>query len=402
MSGALSGLSAALRAALSGGVSDLNFISKIGTGANNTVSEIAIQSDGRILLGGSFTNFHNVTANRIVRLYGNGEADIDFMTNVGAGLDNTVSAIAIQSDGKIIIGGAFTTFNGATVNRIVRLNSDGTRDVGFTTNTGSGANNTVSEIAIQSDGKILLSGYFKTFNGVAVKCIIRLNTDGTRDTGFTGTEVAEFSPYDQIYAIKLHADNKICYSVNVLVLVQGPDFNYFSIQNRFFRMNSSGAQDTTFNNNLGSNTSNTGSVLSIAIQSNQGILLGGSFTTFNGATVNRIVRLNSDGTRDVAFTTNTGSGANGNILSIAIQSDGKIVIGGSFTTFNGATVDRIVRLNIDGTRDVGFTTNTGSGANNTVHAVVSQPDANIILSGGFTSFNNSTVNRVARIGGSFA
>jgi uncharacterized delta-60 repeat protein len=400
MSGALSGLSAALRAALSGGVSDLNFISKIGTGANNIAFVTAVQSDGRILLGGSFTNFHNVTANRIVRLYGNGEADIDFMTNVGAGLDNTVSAIAIQSDGKIIIGGSFTTFNGATVNRIVRLNSNGTRDVGFTTNTGSGANNNVLSITIQPDGKILLSGSFKTFNGVAVKCIIRLNTDGTRDTGFTGTEVAGFSPYDQISAIKLHADNKICYSVNTLVVVQGPDFPYVMNQPGFFRMNSSGAQDTTFNNNLGSSTNSA--VSSIAIQSDGKIIVGGSFTTFNGATVNRIVRLNNDGTRDTAFTTNTGSGASGNINSIAIQSDGKIIMVGSFTTFNGATVNSIVRLNSNGTRDTAFTTNTGSGANNTVHAVVSQPDANIVLSGGFTSFNNSTVNRVARIGGSFA
>jgi uncharacterized delta-60 repeat protein len=402
MSGALSGLSASFRAALSGGVSDLNFIEKIGTGANNTAFVTAVQSDGRILLGGSFTNFHNVTANRIVRLYGNGEADIDFMTNVGAGLDNTVSAIAIQSDGKIIIGGSFTTFNGATVNRIVRLNSDGTRDVGFTTNTGSGANNTVSSIAIQSDGKILVSGLFKTFNNLSVKCIIRLNSDGTRDTSFTGTEVAGFSPYDQIFAIKLHSDNKICYSVNVLVLVQGPDFNYFTIQNKFFRMNSSGAQDTTFNNNLGSNNSENSQAISISIQSDGKIIIGGSFTTFNGATVNRIVRLNSDGTRDTAFTTNTGSGANGNINSIAIQSDGKIILSGNFTTFNGATVNRVVRLNSNGTRDTAFTTNIGTGANNLVHAVVSQPDANIVLSGSFTSFNNSTVNRVARIGGSFA
>ena len=157
-----------------------------------------------------------------------------------------------------------------------------------------------------------------------------------------------------------------------------------------------------FNTNLGSSTGIAASVNSIAIQSDGKIVLGGTFTTFNGATVNRIVRLNSDGTRDTAFSTNTGTGANDVIFSRDIQTDGKILLGGSFTTFNDATVNRIVRLNSDGTRDTAFSTNTGTGANDVIFSIVTQSAGKILLGGLFTVFNALLRFRVARIGGDFA
>ena len=124
------------------------------------------------------------------------------------GFSGTVNAIAIQSDGKIVIGGSYLTFNGVTVNRIVRLNSDGTRDTAFTTNTGTAFNSNVNAIAIQSDGKIVCSGFFTTFNGTTVNRIVRLNSDGTRDTAFTlfrgtasGTNLGESSGFCYIYSV---------------------------------------------------------------------------------------------------------------------------------------------------------------------------------------------------------
>ena len=143
----------------------------------------------------------------------------------------------------------------------------------------------------------------------------------------------------------------------------------------------------------------SGSVNSTAIKSDGKIVIVGNFNIFNGVTVNRIVRLNSDGTRDTDFTTNTGTGFNGDPQSIAIQSDGKIVIGGTFATFNGTTVNRIVRLNSDGTRDTDFTTNTGIGFNNTVRPVVIQSNGKIIVGGDFTGLNKINRTNLARIGG---
>jgi uncharacterized delta-60 repeat protein len=318
---------------LDGGVNDTTFT--IGTGFDNSVWAIAMQSDAKIVCGGQFTTFNGATVNRIVRLNSDGTRDTIFTTNTGTASIGTVEAIAIQSDGKLVIIGSFTTFNGATVNRIVRLNSDGTRDTAFTTNTGTGFEATPFSVAIQSDGKIIIGGVYQGFNGTTVNRIVRLNSDGTRDTSFTTNT------------------------------------------------------GTAFN----------GLVFSIAIQSDGKIVCGGSFTTFNGATVNRIVRLNSDGTRDTAFTTNTGTGFELSVRSIAIQSDGKIVCGGQFTTFNGATVNRIVRLNSDGTRDTAFTTNTGTAFNLSVFSTAIQSDGKIVCGGAFATFNSIVRERLSRIGG---
>jgi uncharacterized delta-60 repeat protein len=370
----------------SDGTLDTAFTTNTGTGFNSNVNSIAIQSDGKLVIGGFFTTFNGVTVNRIARLNSDGTLDTAFTTNTGTGFDNAVFSIAIQSDGKIIIGGIFTTFNGVTVNRIVRLNSDGTRDTAFTTNTGTGFNNTVPSIAIQSDGKIVAGGAFTTFNGVTVNRIVRLNTDGTRDTVFTTNTGTAFS--GAVNSIAIQSDGKI------VIGGQFATFNGTAV-NRIVRLNTDGTLDTSFTANT--ITGFDSNVNSIAIQSDGKIVAGGAFTNFNGATTPHIARLNSDGTLDTSFTTNTGTGFNGSVNSIAIQSDGKIVIIGIFTTFNGVTVNRIVRLNSDGTRDTAFTTNTGTGFNNTVFSIAIQSDGKIVAGGDFTNFNGTAVNRIVRL-----
>ncbi|MFM8363476.1 MAG: delta-60 repeat domain-containing protein, partial [Haliscomenobacter sp.] len=83
----------------------------------------------------------------------------------GDGANSSVSTLAVQSDGKILIGGSFSSYNGTARNRVARLNADGSLDTGF--NPGTGANNTVSTFAVQSDGKILIGGSFSSYNGTA-------------------------------------------------------------------------------------------------------------------------------------------------------------------------------------------------------------------------------------------
>jgi hypothetical protein len=127
------------------------------------------------VVGGFFTTFNGVTVNRIARLNTDGTLDTDFNTNTGTGFNNFVGALAIQDDGRIVTGGFFTTFNAVTVNRIARLNTDGTLDTVFTDNTGTGFNSTVNSLALQP-GKIVVAGQFSTFNGVTVNRIARLNS----------------------------------------------------------------------------------------------------------------------------------------------------------------------------------------------------------------------------------
>jgi uncharacterized delta-60 repeat protein len=402
----------------SDGTRDATFTTNTGTGFNSQINSIAIQSDGKILIGGGFTTFNGVTVNSIVRLNSDGTRDTSFTTNTGTAFNDFVYSIAIQSDGKIICGGGFSTFNGVTVNNIVRLNSDGTRDTTFTTNTGTAFNSAVFPIAIQSDGKILIGGGFTTFNGVTVNRIVRLNADGTRDTTFTTNTGIGFD--NTVISLAIQSDGKIVI-VGYFTTFNGVTINRIAVLTNWIKTApwgkasgvwakakeayanvagtwkqwwlDGGVNDTGFTIGTGFDSN----VFSIAIQSDGKLVIGGLFTTFNGVTVNRIVRLNSDGTIDTAFTTNTGTAFNSFVFSIAIQSDGKIVVGGWFTTFNGVTVNRIVRLNSDGTRDTSFTTNTGTAFNSTVYSIAIQSDGKIICGGAFTSFNGATVNRIVRL-----
>ena len=117
-------------------------------------------------------------------------------------------------------------------------------------------------------------------------------------------------------------------------------------------------------------------VLAVAMQPDGRIVIGGFFASYNGdfAASDRVMRLNADGTRDALFNAG-GAGANAAVYAIAVQPDGKILIGGQFTSYNGdaAASDYVMRLNADGTRDTTFNAG-GSGANDYVWAFALQPD----------------------------
>jgi len=369
------------------------------TGYPNGGPGFAVQSDGKIIVGGGFTAWSGVGVNRIVRLNSDGTRDTAFSTNIGTGPNSFVQAVAIQSDGKIIVGGAFTTWNGATVGYIVRLNTDGTRDTTFTTNTGTGAGSAVYSIAIQSDGKIILGGAFTTWNGITTNRVVRLNADGTKDTAYSTNNGTAYSG-GAITGIAIQTNGSAVFVGNTGATTS--TWNGTSVY-QIFRLNSAGTIDTTFSTNVGTAGGATIALSALAIQSDGKIIVGGSFSAWNAvASINRLVRLNSDGTRDTTFTTNNGAGANSNPNDIVVQSDGKILLGGAFTAWNGTTVNYIVRLNSDGTRDTAFTTNAGTGANAIIYTLVIQSDNKVLVGGNFTGYNSINRSYLARIGGEIA
>jgi uncharacterized delta-60 repeat protein len=111
-----------------------------------------------------------------------GPGKIDSGFNAGNAINGNVYTIAAQADGKLIFGGSFTAYAGIAINRIARLNADGSLDASF--NPGTGANNYINDVAIQNDGKIVIVGAFTTVNGVINNRIARLNSDGSLDAGF--------------------------------------------------------------------------------------------------------------------------------------------------------------------------------------------------------------------------
>jgi uncharacterized delta-60 repeat protein len=346
------------------GTEDASFYTNLGTGFNNVVLTTTIQSDGKILVGGIFTTLDGITRNRLVRLNNDGTEDTSFYTNLGTGFDNLVSTILIQSDGKILVGGNFVNLNEITRRDLVRLNSDGTVDESFYTNLGTGFGGWVRSIQIQSDGKILVGGLFTTLDGITRNRLVRLNNDGTEDAFFYTNLGTGFN--SQVRAISIQSDGKI---------LIGGEFNQLNETTRYYlvRLNNDGTIDESFYTNLGTGFNNV--VLSISIQSDGKILVGGYFTNLNGNTRNRLVRLNNDGTEDTSFYTNLGTGFGPSVRDlvniILIQSDEKILVGGSFTTLNEITRNNLVRLNNDGTVDTSFYTNLGTGFNFGVMTITS-------------------------------
>lgn len=225
-----------------------------------------VQTDGKIVVGGSFTSLGGVTRNRIARLNANGTLDASFNPNV----DGDVYTTALQPDGKIVIGGGFTTVGGTTHNYIARLNADGTLDASFNPS----ANSSVYNAAVQADGKIVIGGNFTAVVGTTRNHLARLNADGTLDT---------------------------------------------------FNPNVNGVVDST------------------AVQADGKVIVGGNFTTVGAVARNNIARVNADGTLDTAFNPNASS----SVFSTALQSDGKIVVGGDFTNVGGVVGSRITRLEND-------------------------------------------------------
>ena len=348
-----------------------------GAGANNIVFSVALQSNGKIVIGGQFTSYNGTTRNSIARLNTNGSNDVSFNSS-GQGFNSVVRLANVQQDGKIIIGGEFTAFNGfnPTHNYFTRLTEDGNLDSDFTL--GTGFDNVVLSTSLQADEKIIAAGQFTLFNGMSINRIVRLNTEGNFDATFdTGTGFNNSVAFTSI-----QSDGKI---------IVGGQFSSFNgvLINRIARLNQNGSLDATFDIGTGFNST----VRSINIQTDGKIVVGGSFTEFNGTTVNRIIRLNSDGTIDPSF--DSGVGFNGDVRSLNIQTDGKIIVGGDFTSFNGVTRNYITRLNSDGSLDVSF--NPGSGFNNSVYSSNIQVDGKIIVGGSYTNFDGTARNRIARL-----
>ncbi|HSC54611.1 MAG TPA: T9SS type A sorting domain-containing protein [Phnomibacter sp.] len=302
----------------------------------------------------------------------------------GAGLTGGAgygSRLAITSTNKIIVGGDFTTVAGTTKNNIARFNADGTLDAGFNPG-GSGANFYVRAIRVRSDNKIWIGGSFIQYNGVAVPGgIILLNEDGTRDFSFNPAS-GTAAPVFSLGILPSTGD--------IVAGGQFTSFNGTTGIGKLARISETGVLNTTFNTNIGTGATG-GDVEVVLVQPDEKIIVAGSFTTWNGAASGKIVRLNADGTLDATFNTNVGTGAGSTIRGLAVQSNGNILVGGDFTAWNGTTgLNRLVKLSPTGVRDASFT----AGASGPVTSVRILSNDKFAITGNFGISGTLTPNNL--------
>jgi uncharacterized delta-60 repeat protein len=297
------------------------------------VSTLAIQPDGRILAGGSFFSSLGSAPANLARLNSNGSVDSEFDSNLS--IDGVVNSVVVQSDGGLVIGGGFTYVDAVPRRSIARLHSNGTLDMVFDACVASGAGSGATGLAVQSDGKILASGGNFIFNTGAYRTgIARLSDCGEIDTSYAGQQPG-INIGSTAYTLLLGDDGKV---------VLGGSFNQFqdAYLNGIVRLTTNGTTDATFNPGLGITFGTT--VYVLAMQPDRRLLIGGDFTEYNGVTRNRIARLNADGTLDPA---DPGLGPNNAVSSIVVQTDGKILVSGKFNSFDGLTRYGLARLNGD-------------------------------------------------------
>ncbi|RYD89276.1 MAG: hypothetical protein EOP50_17765, partial [Sphingobacteriales bacterium] len=302
------------------------------------------------------------TSHELVVFNANGTRDAAFDQVTGK-----VDFLAQQSNGKLVAHGFFFASNGLPARRLTRINTDGTLDTGFlfTDNT----DYSIRSIAVLRNDHILLGGRFSAFNGLPRNQLVRLKPDGLVDSAYVPA-------YRALLAVNRMLELR-SRKLMVVSLYPGP----YNQHRNVLRLSENGGEDSLYNMGTGFN----GTPLDLYVQSSGRIIAGGDFYAYNGHNVRGITAIHPDGTRDTSFNPG-GVGTDLYVRTIAEQPDGKLLIGGKFTLYNGDTASCIARLHPDGRRDTSFRTgdrfryNT-SGAG--VTSIVVQPDGKILVGGNF-------------------
>ncbi|WP_193212491.1 Calx-beta domain-containing protein [Luteolibacter marinus] len=345
---------------------------------NTTINDVIPFADGSYLIGGSFTSVSHTTGSASRRYLAKFNADGSLDANVpqvnGSG---TVEILALAPDGKVYVGGSFTSLSttGGTVtrNRIARLNSDLSLDTGFAA-PGTGPNSTVKCILPLADGKVLIGGQFSTVDSAAgTAYVAMLNSNGSIDTGFTSlasTTVNDIAPAGDGTFWLSHANSYGGQQRIVRVTATGAIAAGFSYTSNLSSDRVSPQPDGTVlslasyaiqkietSGAIVSGWGGPGTYLGVSSPSaistlgNGRIYLGGNFTSiYSGVTSftrNRIAAFEADGTMIESF--DPGDGFNGAPTRIRTDAAGRVWIVGNFTTFRGEDVPRIAVLNGLGT-----------------------------------------------------
>lgn len=355
----------------------------IGTGPDGWVNTFHIQPGGKLVVGGAFSNFNGQPYGRLLRLHLDGSIDTAF--GVGGAPSGAVHVLTAQPDGKLLIGGRFNSVGGVLRGGIARLDSDGQLDLSFDPGTGVSGGTIITQInaiGVQSDGRVLIGGDFQFVNGIPRANIARLNANGSLDATFP------VEANSHVQAIHVLSDDK--------VWVGGSFQQVGGAANRgLVRLLASGAIDST----LPSAWQPDGSIHAIDVLPDESLLVGGWFTTVGGAPRQHVARLHPDGSADLGFNPGVGpeSVSVPAVYSVTAHSSGRILVGGTFSTFNGHSSGYLASLHPDGSVDTLF--NQPVGASGSVNVVERRDDGKYLIGGSFRLYNNVARSGIARLHG---
>ena len=356
-------------------------------GTSVQIGSLLAQPDGKVVITGNFNSFNGLPAGSLVRLNANGSVDAAFQA-AGSGLNDAGTALELQSDGKILVGGNFTTVHGQASPGLARLLPSGQRDVTF--NPQASAATYVVGFALDANSNILVALQAGAIGG-NISHIQRLRPSGTQDLGFTLAPLLQVAFYPNpntpaYNPIRVLTDGKILVNTTSI-------YNNGDRLSHLIRLNSQGGLDNSF---ISPPLIAEASLYIHTVQplANGKILVAGSPNRFGGPTapLSPVAVLQATGLRDLTFAPNLQW--NGTINAIVQQADGKLVVGGTFNEINRTATQNIARLNTDGTVDNTF---SPIGADGEVFGLSIQPDGKILLTGNFISAGGVARPAVARL-----
>ena len=386
-----------------------------GSGVNGTVNAAVVQPDGKVLIGGEFTTVSGLVRHRVARLNADGTGDSSFAA--AEFLTNPVLSLVLQRNGKVLVGHEGSNYG------LTRLNADGTLDTAFNNNSEAAIASTepfnsvrVTALLEQPDGKVLYGG----------ESLLRLNADGTLDNTFRSGAIG------WVYCIARQPDGKLLVggyfhdaatNVSSYGLARlnsdgsldstfdraaGQDRLFFSIavqadgkvlaggasglphNSCLIRMNSNGTLDSSFAPSI-----STGQAKAVVLQVDGKILVGGGFSSINGNARQNLARLNTDGSVDLSFTGGVGGTGDTSVRAVALAGQGGVIVAGAFTTANGIGRNRVARFHPDGSLDVSF--DPGVGLRSPISSVVMQTDGNVLIAGGINAVHGPNMVALARL-----
>jgi uncharacterized delta-60 repeat protein len=417
--------------------------------ANQLIHVLMRQPDGRILVAGAFTEIGGKVRDGIARLFANGELDESFDPGTtpeydpGLRVGQPVLSLALQSDGRILAGGNFSGMGGRSRPHVLRLEPDGRLDEAFGVELlprFQGGAVRVNAVAVQPEDRIAIGGWFERVNGITSPQAARLFVDGSVDPSFeTGAE-------------RLHEVRALAVQPDGALLVAGGNPAVIPALGMVLRVGSSGDLDDRFamTGPTIAGPFEISSVRAIAVQQDGHLILGGRFTSFNRVGATNLVRVGPDGVLDRSFQgAPGGSAVNAIVLDsmgrvlvagdfpggvtrllsdgcadpefdigegiefaqfeqpwreswaircLAVQSDGRIMVGGAFDRAGGLLRRGLARFNSNGSLDDGFNAQLGlDWGNPVVNSILVQPDGKLIVGGVFGRVGEVPRSAVARL-----
>jgi uncharacterized delta-60 repeat protein len=351
------------------------------SGLDSDVFAIAVQGDGRIVVGGSFSKVGRTSRSGIARLHSDGSLDTSF--DPGSGFNGLVESLVLLPDERLVLAGRFTMVNGQEQRYVARLLQDGKLDATFR----PVLNEIAVSIAYGGENSVLVGGAFTTLDTLNRRYIARIRSDGTADHEFK----PGLGPDKSVHSIARQADGRLILAGQFTSVQSTPRM-------RIARLHADGSLDAAFDPGAGPNHV----VTTTSLQADGRVLLGGWFTNVAGATRTFLARLNADGSLDQSFTPGIAL-AWGGVMSVQADPAGGVIVGGEFEKIDGLSRVGIARLLENGALDVTF--NPGSGVVNSdgwsplVRSVMLQADGKVLIGGRFTSVNGTKLNRLARLHG---